>query len=105
MEALQKVLQLDNPPTAIFCFSDLVAFGVMLGIRNSGLTPGKDIAVVGFDDIPESGVANPPLTTVSSFARQIGSNAADLLHKRILDFERQNQKIILSPELIVREST
>jgi LacI family transcriptional regulator len=105
MEALQKVLQLDNPPTAVFCFSDLVAFGVMLGIRKAGLTPGKDIAVVGFDDIPESGVANPPLTTISSFARQIGSNAADLLHKRILDFDRQNQKVILSPELIVREST
>ncbi|WP_299092363.1 LacI family DNA-binding transcriptional regulator [uncultured Metabacillus sp.] len=105
MEAVEKVLQLDYPPTAIFSFSDLVAFGVMLGMRNSGLIPGKDIAVVGFDNIPESRLANPPLTTVSSFARQIGSNAAELLHKRILEFDRENERIILSPELVVRESS
>lgn len=105
MEALQKVLYHDNPPTAIFCFNDLIAFGVMMGIRNKGLIPGKDISVVGFDNIPEAGIVNPPLTTVSSFAYQIGSNAADLLHKRIVDFERPKERIILSPELIIREST
>ncbi len=77
----------------------------MFGIRNFGSSPGKDIAIVGFDDIPEAELMNPPLTTVSSFARQIGSNAANLLHKRILDNDIAKQKIILSPELVVRDST
>ncbi|MCM3655434.1 LacI family DNA-binding transcriptional regulator [Metabacillus litoralis] len=105
MEAVQQVLSQPNPPTAAFCFSDLVAFGVMLGLRDVGLTPGQDMAVVGFDNVPEADVVNPPLTSVSSFARQIGSNAANLLHQRILDFEREHQRIILNPELIERDSS
>jgi LacI family transcriptional regulator len=105
IEALQKVLDHDQTPSAIFCFNDLVALGVMLGIRNNGLIPGKDIAVVGFDNIPEAGITNPPLTTISSHAHKIGSKAADLLYKRIMDIDRENERIILSPELIIRDST
>ncbi|WP_088104456.1 LacI family DNA-binding transcriptional regulator [Halalkalibacter urbisdiaboli] len=104
-ESINVVLQNQNPPTAVFCFNDLVAFGVMEGLREKGLTPGKDIDVVGFDNVREAALTNPSLTTISSFARLIGSNAAELLHKRILNSELERKHIILEPELEVRDST
>lgn len=102
LAACQKILQHRNPPTAIFCFSDLIAFGVIIGLRKVGLEPGKDIDIVGFDNVPETEISYPPLTTVSSFARRTGSEAAKLLHERIKNFNREKQKIIISPELVVR---
>ncbi|MEH7416768.1 LacI family DNA-binding transcriptional regulator [Neobacillus drentensis] len=102
---VKELFRLGSQPTAIFCFNDLVALGVMEGVRELGIVPGKDIAVVGFDDIPEASITNPPLTTVSSFSNQIGSKAATLLHKRILDIDRPKERIILHPELVIRDST
>jgi LacI family transcriptional regulator len=74
-------------------------------LNEAGLKPGKDIAVVGFDNNNEAPLYNPPLTTVSSYARLIGSQAASLLHQRILNPDRDNQRIILQPELVVRNSS
>ncbi|WP_078412517.1 LacI family DNA-binding transcriptional regulator [Priestia abyssalis] len=103
--AVKKVLHLSEPPTAAFCFNDLVAFGVMQGLKGAGLTPKQTMAIVGFDNVLEAALSNPPLTTVSSFARVIGNHAADLLHQRMENFGREQQRIILQPELVVREST
>ncbi|PFN74844.1 LacI family transcriptional regulator [Bacillus sp. AFS076308] len=102
---VKELFKLGSQPTAIFCFNDIVALGVMEGLRELDIVPGKDIAVVGFDDIPEASITNPPLTTVSSRANQIGSNAASLLHKRILEIDRPKEHIILHPELVIRDST
>lgn len=102
---IKQVLSHPDPPTAVFCFNDLVAFGVMDGLRKLGLTPGKDIAVVGFDNVREAMLSNPPLTTVSSFARQIGQHAANLLHQRIHNSEQEKIRMILEPALEIREST
>jgi LacI family transcriptional regulator len=104
-EAVHKVLRQHKPPTAIFCFNDLVAHGVLQGLNVNGLTPGEEIAVVGFDNNNEAPLYNPPLTTVSSFARLIGSQAANLLHHRMLNKSREKQRIILQPELVVRKSS
>lgn len=104
-DAVRKVLLHPNPPTAAFCFNDLVAHGVMLGLTSSGLVPGQDMAIVGFDNNNEAPLYNPPLTTVSSYARLIGSQAASLLHQRIVDYDRDVQRIILQPELVVRKSS
>jgi len=102
---VKDLIKEGGQPTAIFCFNDLVALGVMIGLRELGLVPGTDVAVVGFDDIPEASITNPPLTTVSSFASQMGSNAAILLHKRMVDIERPRERIILPPDLIIRDSS
>lgn len=104
-EAIDELLNKlkDNLPTAIFCFSDLVAFGVIIGLRKAGITLGKDIEVVGFDNVPESEIVQPPLTTVSSFARQIGNEAANLLQRRISNSGKKGEKIIIQPELIIRD--
>jgi LacI family transcriptional regulator len=77
----------------------------MLGLNDAGITPGQEMAIVGFDNVPEASLYNPPLTTVSSFARLIGSQAGSLLHQRILDHDRKQQRIILQPELVIRKSS
>lgn len=104
-EALQEVLSIPKPPSAIFCFNDFVAHGVLQGLKVNGIEPGKDIAVVGFDNNNEAHLYNPPLTTVSSFARLIGSQAGNLLHHRILNRSSEKQRIILQPELVIRQSS
>ncbi|THE10527.1 LacI family DNA-binding transcriptional regulator [Bacillus timonensis] len=104
-DAVRKALLHQDPPTAAICFNDFVAHGVILGLNDAGLNPGKDMAVVGFDNVPEAALYNPPLTTVSSYARLIGSQAASLLHQRILNPDREQQRIILHPELVVRSSS
>ncbi len=100
----QLLQQAAEPPTAIFCYNDVVAFGVMSGLREMGLIPGKDIAVVGFDNITGTEESNPPLTTVSVFPKQMGKIAANLLHQRIQGLDSRPQSTILTPELVVRES-
>ncbi|MFP3513151.1 LacI family DNA-binding transcriptional regulator [Peribacillus sp. SIMBA_075] len=105
LEAVLKVLENPNPPTAIFCFSDLIAFGVMQGLMMKGITPGKDIDIVGFDNVPVAEIYHPPLTTISSFPRRIGKEAANLLYQQMEKVEREQQRIILNPELIIRESS
>lgn len=59
-EAVTELLRRSERPTAIFCFSDLVAFGVMQGIRKAGLVPGEDIDIIGFDNVPEAEISYPP---------------------------------------------
>ena len=53
MDIALRFLSHRKPPTAIFCYNDVMAFGVMLAALKLGLQPGRDLAVVGFDDIPE----------------------------------------------------
>ncbi|MED4599137.1 LacI family DNA-binding transcriptional regulator [Paenibacillus validus] len=103
-EALQQVLNQPNPPTAVFCYNDVVAFGVMLGLKEAGLMPGRDLAVVGYDNIEEAAMTSPALTTVMASPILVGTNAANLLHKRIMGNEDHVQRIILKPELVIRES-
>ncbi|MDT8861474.1 LacI family DNA-binding transcriptional regulator [Alkalihalobacillus sp. MEB130] len=105
LQAVQKLLNQPNRPTAIFCFNDIVALGVMQGLRDAGITIGQDIAVVGFDNVQEASLFNPPLTTVSSFPRLIGTQAAKLLHERMKNLEKEKQHIIIKPELVIRETT
>ena len=105
LEAVTKVMQQPNPPTAIFCFNDLNAFGATIALRKMGYQLGKDIDIVGFDNIPEAEISYPPLTTVSSFAQQTGVEAANLLHQRISKPSQERQRILLEPELVKRESS
>ena len=93
-----------NAPTAVLCHNDLCALGVMLGLADHGLTPGRDVAVVGFDNIPEGALHRPALTTIALGARQIGEEAANLLLRRIKSPEGAPESIILPPKLVVRSS-
>ncbi|MCB9449809.1 MAG: LacI family DNA-binding transcriptional regulator [Anaerolineaceae bacterium] len=99
-------LDQSNPPTAIFCNNDRMAFGAMRAIQARGLVVGQDVSVIGFDDVPLARYSNPPLTTISQPIHEIGKALFTLLIKLI------NQEPIdvlggklLKPELIVRQST
>jgi Zn-dependent protease with chaperone function len=70
------LLRLDRPPTAIFAASDQMAFGVYEAVRRRGLRVPDDVSVVGFDDLPESRWASPPLTTVRQPLTEMGLLAA-----------------------------
>lgn len=104
-DAVENIMAQQNPPTAIFCFSDLIAFGVIIGLREMGFAPGKDIDIVGFDNIPEAEISFPPLTTVSSYAKKTGTIAANLILKRINHSVDQKERIIIEPTLIRRKSS
>jgi LacI family transcriptional regulator len=93
-----------NAPTAVLCHNDLCALGVMLGLVDLGLTPGRDVAVIGFDNISEGAMHRPALTTVAIGARQLGEEAARLLLRRIKSPEGSPESIILPPKLIIRSS-
>ncbi len=93
-----------NDPTAVLCHNDLCALGVMLGLGDLGLMPGRDVAVIGFDNIPEGALHRPALTTVAIGAREIGEEAASLLLRRIDAPGGASESIILPPKLVIRSS-
>jgi LacI family transcriptional regulator len=91
-------------PTAVLCHNDLCALGVMLGLADRGIVPGRDVAVIGFDNIPEGAMHRPALTTVAIGARAIGEEAARLLLRRIKSPEGPPESIVLPPRLVIRSS-
>ena len=104
-KAVRTMLAQPDPPSAIVCYNDVVAFGVMLGGQAAGRTPGRDLAVVGFDDIAESALWQPALTTIAVAPRRIGEDAATLLLERIAHPDAPSRRIIAPPQLVVRDST
>ncbi len=104
-DAAHQLLNMEAPPTAAYCYSDVIAFGVMLGLRAAGLEAGADFAVIGFDDVPEASLWHPSLTTVSADPRGLGENAAQLMLRRIADPDLPVSRVIMPSRLIVRDSS
>lgn len=104
--AMKSFLQKSKPPTAVFCFSDLIAFGAIRALAEGGLGVPDHCSVVGFDNIEVSAFSNPPLTTVTQPGFQMGYLAADWL-TRLIGGETfdEKRKIILPTELVIRSST
>ena len=92
--------------TAIFCFNDISAIGVIRAIYDAGLTVPGDISVVGFDDIMSAAYHKPSLTTVRQPLREMGRQGAQILLDMISSSDNPfPEEIVMQPELIVREST
>ena len=102
--AAQTLLDLPQPPTAIFAANDVSALGAIEAIRSRALHIPEDISIVGFDDIPRARYSYPPLTTVRQPLTEIGRLAARLLLKLIGDPDRPIERIVLQTELVIRES-
>ena len=94
----------EGAPTAIACCSDTVALGVMHGLRQRGLEPGKNIAVTGYDDIEEAAFSSPALTTVADGHAEIGRLAARALFAKIKGEETSAEAVFIEPELKIRSS-
>jgi LacI family transcriptional regulator len=101
--AASAMLDLPNPPTAIFATNDVHAMGVYGAARRHGLTLPDDLSVIGFDDLPIAEWAAPPLTTM----RQPFAQMAALAIRMVLGKESRgaSPRVELSTELVVREST
>ena len=76
----------------------------MLGLADCSLVPGRDIAMFGFESIPEAALYQPELTTIAIAAREIGEEAVHLLLRRIAAPNGAPESIILPPKLVVRSS-
>jgi len=103
--AANALLDLPDPPTAIFAFNDNVAVGVMRTARARGLRLPEDLSVVGFDDSEQAEIVYPALTTVRQPLAEMGRMAVSLL-LRLLENQRVDAlRIQLATKLVVREST
>ncbi|MDF3853802.1 LacI family DNA-binding transcriptional regulator [Paracoccus sp. P2] len=100
-----EVLALQSRPEAVLCFNDVLAAGLMLGLRRAGLEPGRDLGVVGLDDLPLAELTYPPLTSVAMDPAGIGAAAARLLARRLADAGAPVERAILAPRLVIRESS
>jgi len=104
LSAITRLLQRQNPPTAVLASNDLTAIGALRGIRQAGLSIPEDVSVVGFDDIDMAQFTEPPLTTV----RLLRSELASLACNALLQSIRGNTKgaeFGIGTHLIIREST
>jgi LacI family transcriptional regulator len=99
------LLDLPEPPTAIFAGSDQQAFGVYEAARQRQLRIPQELSVVGFDDLRVTRWASPPLTTVRQPLAEMGRTAAQMLGELIEGAALRTNRIELSTELITREST
>jgi DNA-binding LacI/PurR family transcriptional regulator len=104
-DAASRVLENAPDISAIVCFNDFVAIGAYSALNNADKGIGRDVALIGFDNVPESAAWTPPLTTVELFPRAIGARAAKALIEKIYHPEQSAERIYLTPQLIVRQST
>jgi DNA-binding LacI/PurR family transcriptional regulator len=102
--AMHKLLDLAEPPTAVFAASDLMAVSACRVIRARGLEVGRDISIAGFDDVDEARIAYPALTTVRQPLIEMGRTGLDLLTRRMRG-EEITGHTELPTELVIREST
>lgn len=97
-----KLLCTKEPPTAIFTYNDLMAFGVLKAAKELGIRIPEELSVIGFDDIFFSSFTDPPLTTIKQFKDELGRRAVELLFK-LMKGERED--LMIEPELIIRNTT
>jgi LacI family transcriptional regulator, galactose operon repressor len=104
-EASEQLLDLPEPPTAIFCFNDNIAIGAIQAARARGLRVPEDVSVVGFDDVEHATIVTPALTTVRQPLAEMGRTAVSLLI-RLLERQRfETLHVELATRLVVRDST
>lgn len=105
-DALRTLMALPNPPTAVICSTDHLAFGVLHGAWELGIEIPAELSVVGFDDIPTASYTVPPLTTVRMPVAEMTSLAARLAMDELSDEESERlQEYLAVPTLVIREST
>jgi LacI family transcriptional regulator len=104
-EAAARLLDLAEPPTAIFAFNDNIAIGAIQAARARGLTVPDDLSIVGFDDVEHATIVTPALTTVRQPLAEMGRTAVSLLN-RLLERQRfETLHVELATRLVIRDST
>jgi LacI family transcriptional regulator, galactose operon repressor len=104
-ESARSLLSRDDRPTAVFAANDLSAIATIETARELGLRVPEDLSVVGFDNIPESVLCTPPLTTVDQPIREMGRRAILLLIELMAGEQTGPTHLTLDTSLVVRQST
>jgi LacI family transcriptional regulator len=104
-DAARRLLTGPEPPTAIFAANDSSAIGTLDAAAELGLSVPGDLSVVGFDNIPESALSEPALTTVDQHIQQLGFHAMQMLVRLIRGEPVERTHVTLPTELVVRGST
>ncbi|SFC02087.1 LacI family DNA-binding transcriptional regulator [Streptomyces aidingensis] len=99
------LMELPEPPTAVFASSDQMALGAIEALRRRGLRVPQDVSVVGFDDLPEVKWSSPPLTTVRQPLAEMGKLAARTVLRLARGEDVDSPRVELATELVVRSST
>jgi len=103
-KGIGQILKMSARPTAIFACNDLMALGVMRGLRNSGYSVPQDYSLIGFDDVPLSSIISPALTTIAQPINKISKLEIELLLKRIQLNDEAKERTVLPVQLVIRES-
>jgi DNA-binding LacI/PurR family transcriptional regulator len=103
-EPMKKLLELPEPPTAVFLLFDLLAVGAYRAIKSEGLSVPNDISIIGFDNVDFSCYMDVPLTTMAQPVQEIGETAVAVLLERILEPWKATQEIRLKTQIITRNS-
>lgn len=102
--AMNRLLDLEQPPSAVCCYNDMTALGAMHAIHARGLRVPEDISVTGFDDLFFAPYTQPPLTTVKQPIYRMGQLAMESLVK-LISGEQSVAHIKVDAELVIRQST
>lgn len=104
-DMMESLLSLPIPPDSVICLNDFVAFGALKAIKKRGLRIPQDIAIISFDNYPLSMFTDPQLSVVDNDVFELGSHAAKALLNKLENPNLQMQYSMLSPSLIIRESS
>ncbi|WP_261815493.1 substrate-binding domain-containing protein [Vibrio gallicus] len=106
VEAANKLAAMpeSSRPTAVFCFNDIMALGLISGLLEHDIKVPQDISVVGYDNIDLAAYFAPPLTTIHQPKRRVGKTAFEILLQRINDKEHERREFKMQPELVERKS-
>jgi DNA-binding LacI/PurR family transcriptional regulator len=102
--AMDRLLSLRHPPTAVFCYNDLTALGVLRSIHTHGLRVPADISLIGFDDLFFASFTQPQLTTVRQPMGRMGRMAFESL-LQLMSGQQAPETVKVPAELVIREST
>ncbi|WP_171179608.1 LacI family DNA-binding transcriptional regulator [Ruegeria sp. HKCCD8929] len=105
LEAMLNLMDAHPETTAIVCNGDMVALGACLAFDRLGMTPGREVSVIGFDDIEEASVAIPTLTTMAVSPELLGRKLAKVLLDRIRDPEMPATVSEMAARLVKRMTT
>ncbi len=103
--AMNALLDLSEPPTAVFAFHDYVAVDAHRAVLERGLRIPEDVAIVGFDGLRATLLTSPPITTVAYSLFEMGQRAIEILLQNIVDRHGESVQHIQPTSVLVRGST
>ncbi len=104
-EEMRFLINLEQRPDAVFVANNLMTIGALRALHEANVAVPDEIAIIGFDDMSWSSLLRPPLTAVAQPTYELGAETAKLLLSRIDGYTGSGRQVVLSPTLMVRESS